>query len=725
MALRFDIQIGADTSGAERGLRQLDQQADRARHSVDRVNDELEDTSHRSQRAHGALGRVSNAWKALGVAALAYLAINVGRQINQEIDAYTRMTNQLRTVTESQEALTRVRQRLFDVSQQTMTAFDSNVQMYARLQRATRNLGTTEDELITAMTNVNNLIRISGTTAQEASSGLIQLSQGLSSGALRGDEFRSIAENMPVLLDEWAESLGVTRAQLREMGTEGELTAEMFMNVFGRTMEDVDETVSEMSRTSDQAMTQLSNAFTRFIGEATEGTEVTETLNSLIDQFVSFLEDPQTIETFGEVISTMARSMEILVQGIEAVLPLLRSLLQLINNTLDTLARLGDIDYLIPSREPGSDPLGGEERGDYTPEGNIGLPGMHDGGVVGRDFSFIRQVNPDLFAGAQRYQRGGIAGLGPDEVPAILHRGEIVLPNRHPRDRGGSAMSTLMETNILAELVSLFDRGTITVREFRREREILEEAQRQNIQRGSEEYEQLRENIEVNEQLETRIGNLIEEQREWERVSNSLGRAFGRFASSAIRDFDNIGDAAKRLGFQIADMITQIAVIEPLERGIADAFSGSGLFSGIGDWIGGAIGGLFGGGGGGNATLAPTGLFSEGGIVGDPDNKTTKVPVAAFAGAPHFADGGIPAIVHRNEGIFTPKQMENADRLFSAMQSPVEVHIHGVTKQPEVRQQDGRLDIMLDESVANAIDRGPRTQRVLRQQYGVGKIPRR
>jgi hypothetical protein len=233
---------------------------------------------------------------------------------------------------------------------------------------------------------------------------------------------------MPVLLDEWSEALGVTRAQLREMGTEGELTAEMFMSVFGNNMEDVQETVSEMGRTSDQAMTQLSNAFSRFIGEATQGAEITQNLNSLIDQFIGFLEDPQTIETFGEVISTMARSMEILVQGVEAVLPLLRSLLTLINNTLDTLERLGDIDYLIPSREPGSDPLGGEERGDYTPEGNIGLPGMHDGGVVGRDFSFIRDVNPDVFIGAQRYQRGGIAGLAPGEVPTILHEGEVVFP---------------------------------------------------------------------------------------------------------------------------------------------------------------------------------------------------------------------------------------------------------------------------------------------------------
>lgn len=52
----------------------------------------------------------------------------------------------------------------------------------------------------------------------------------------------------------------------------------------------------------------------------------------------------------------------------------------------------------------------------------------HSGGVVGAGGGTMRMVSPLAFIGAPRYHSGGIAGLAPDEVPAILQRGEVVLP---------------------------------------------------------------------------------------------------------------------------------------------------------------------------------------------------------------------------------------------------------------------------------------------------------
>lgn len=59
--------------------------------------------------------------------------------------------------------------------------------------------------------------------------------------------------------------------------------------------------------------------------------------------------------------------------------------------------------------------------------GVVGAVGHHDGGIVGGPPTFTRAVHPGLFSGAPRYHSGGIAGLRPDEVPAILQRGERVL----------------------------------------------------------------------------------------------------------------------------------------------------------------------------------------------------------------------------------------------------------------------------------------------------------
>lgn len=81
--------------------------------------------------------------------------------------------------------------------------------------------------------------------------------------------------------------------------------------------------------------------------------------------------------------------------------------------------------------------LGGGRRGGLL--GGFLIPGiLHDGGVAGKDgYGHGRSVSPSVFAGARRYHSGGVAGLRPDEVPAILQRGEIVLP-RGARGGGGT-----------------------------------------------------------------------------------------------------------------------------------------------------------------------------------------------------------------------------------------------------------------------------------------------
>ena len=64
---------------------------------------------------------------------------------------------------------------------------------------------------------------------------------------------------------------------------------------------------------------------------------------------------------------------------------------------------------------------------------------FHRGGIAGTNSGMSRKVNPMLFAGAPRYHGGGIAGLQPDEVPAVLEKGEEVLTANDPRHRDNQA----------------------------------------------------------------------------------------------------------------------------------------------------------------------------------------------------------------------------------------------------------------------------------------------
>lgn len=101
-----------------------------------------------------------------------------------------------------------------------------------------------------------------------------------------------------------------------------------------------------------------------------------------------------------------------------------------LNKIADKLAQIG-LDALFPSSGGGGifgGLLGGKKGGLF---GGAIIPGiLHDGGVAGRDgYGHGRAVSPSVFAGAKRYHRGGIAGIRSGEIPAILQRGEVVIPN--------------------------------------------------------------------------------------------------------------------------------------------------------------------------------------------------------------------------------------------------------------------------------------------------------
>ena len=72
--------------------------------------------------------------------------------------------------------------------------------------------------------------KIGGASGQEQSAGMYQLTQALASGRLQGDEFRSIMENAPMLAQAISNYVGVGMGDLRQLSSEGKLTAEIIKN---------------------------------------------------------------------------------------------------------------------------------------------------------------------------------------------------------------------------------------------------------------------------------------------------------------------------------------------------------------------------------------------------------------------------------------------------------------------------------------------------------------
>lgn len=175
---------------------------------------------------------------------------------------------------------------VFEISQRTYSSFDSTATLVARTTRALVSNGEAAEVAFTKSLKlseaINNAFLVSGATSQEAQNAIIQLSQGLAAGALRGEEYNSVAEQGSRITQALAEHLKVTTGQLRGMAAEGKLTAEVVTSALLGSFEKLQQEADKMPLTIGRAKTQLDNAFTKFIGEADQARGASQAIAAAI-----------------------------------------------------------------------------------------------------------------------------------------------------------------------------------------------------------------------------------------------------------------------------------------------------------------------------------------------------------------------------------------------------------------------------------------------------------
>lgn len=215
--------------------------------------------------------------------ALAFAGISVGiAGLISLADQYTELQNRLRTVTTSTGQLARATDDLYAVSRRTRVAFAETVELYTRTAQASKNLGLSYQELLQFTESVNQAVILSGATSSEAAGGLRQLSQGLATGTLRGDELISVLENLPVVADVIARQLGVTRGELRELGAEGKISAQDIVQGFQAARAELEERFARTVPTINQGFIALRDSVMKVFGEFTTGTSITAVLASAL-----------------------------------------------------------------------------------------------------------------------------------------------------------------------------------------------------------------------------------------------------------------------------------------------------------------------------------------------------------------------------------------------------------------------------------------------------------
>ncbi|MDM3290153.1 tape measure protein [Citrobacter sp. Ce105] len=231
------------------------------------VRDVTEGMDSGFKRADKAASSLSSSFGNLSRVAASLMAILSVQQVSQYADAWTTLNNKLANALRPSEQLVDVTERVFNITQQTRGSLDATASLYTRLERATRQYGTSADDLAKLTTIINQGFVVSGATAQEAENAIIQLSQGLASGALRGEEFNSVNEQGNRIIIALADSLGVSATQMRQLAAEGKLTTDVVVNGLLSQGVAIGNEFAKTTTTINQALQVAGNNITKFFGE--------------------------------------------------------------------------------------------------------------------------------------------------------------------------------------------------------------------------------------------------------------------------------------------------------------------------------------------------------------------------------------------------------------------------------------------------------------------------
>lgn len=224
----------------------------------------LEASVTRTERSIGSMERTMSSLSGVAKGLLAALSV---QQVGAYADAWTELNNKVANSVKQGETQAEVMQRIFDVSQATQSSLNGTATLYSRLERGTRLYNTSAADLVKLTTIINQGFAVSGATAQEAENAIIQLSQGIASGVLRGEEFNSISEQGSRLMVALADSMGVSIGQLRAMAAEGKLTTDVVVNGLLSQGDAIGKEFANTTVSIAKGLQVAGNNVTKFFGE--------------------------------------------------------------------------------------------------------------------------------------------------------------------------------------------------------------------------------------------------------------------------------------------------------------------------------------------------------------------------------------------------------------------------------------------------------------------------
>lgn len=217
----------------------------------------IEKTTNESvNNASNSLNKLVGKFKSVATSIGAGLGIS---KIINTSDMMTNLHSRLDLMNDGLQTTEELQEKIFKSAQASRGSYQDMAEMVAKLGVNAKDAFSSNDQIVQFGENMNKIFKLGGASSVEQSAGMLQLTQALSSGKLQGDEFRSITENAPELIGILAEKLGKTRAEIKQMSTDGELTSDVIVNAVLDSTDKINSQFGSMPLTWADVWTNIKN----------------------------------------------------------------------------------------------------------------------------------------------------------------------------------------------------------------------------------------------------------------------------------------------------------------------------------------------------------------------------------------------------------------------------------------------------------------------------------
>lgn len=270
----------------------------------------IDDIENRTENLGQVSNRVFNSMASMLGRIFAVTSLIAGASKLMNIsDEMSTINAKLALINDGLQTTDQLNAMVYQSAQRSRAEFESTAQFVARIGRNAGEAFSSTAEIVKFAEALNMNFKIAGATVEETNSAMIQLTQALGSGVLRGEEFNAVFESAPIIMQKVADYMNVPIGQLREMASEGRLTADVIKNAMLSTAD-------ETAKTFDKIPMRWNDIWTMAKNEMVIGLSET---NNKLNEIANSPTMLKAIDNISVMVGNFAVAMAYIFEGVASI----------------------------------------------------------------------------------------------------------------------------------------------------------------------------------------------------------------------------------------------------------------------------------------------------------------------------------------------------------------------------------------------------------------------